>query len=420
VKPKYGEPFPVENSYAPLIEEGRVIALQLILRDISERKRMEEELLKARKLESVGILAAGIAHDFNNILAGIFGNLQLAQLKLADDSPAQQYIVRAGGAMERATLLTKQLLTFAKGGDPILESVGIKEAIEQIVSFNLSGSNVKAHLDLPEGLWPLKADRGQFGQVIANLVINAVQAMPKGGWLSIAGENIGRLEDGAIPGFKAEGPFVKLTVRDEGCGIAAEHLGQVFDPYFTTKQGGTGLGLATIYSIVRRHHGHIGIASTLNMGTTFTLHLPAELSGESGETSGAEGAGEGGSVGGRVLIMDDEEMLRDVLGAMLEALGYTPDFAGDGKEAVAKYCAAKAGGRPYALVVMDLTIPGGMGGGEAVGKILESDPAAKVIVASGYSHDPILAHFEQHGFCGRLVKPFSLAALKAELQRVLK
>jgi len=420
LKPKTGEPFPVENSYAPIVEDGRVVALLLVLRDVRRRKRMEEELFRANKLESVGILAGGIAHDFNNIMTGIFGNLQLAKFKLAEDHPAHNYISRAWEAMERATDLTKQLLTFAKGGEPILEAVGVKEVIEKIVAFNLSGSNVKAHLHLPEGLWPLKADRGQFSQVIANLAINAVQAMPDGGRLSISGENIGNLNPGDIPGFDAKGPYVRLTIKDEGIGIAEKHLNRIFDPYFTTKLSGHGLGLATVYSIVKKHNGHIGIASTLGEGTTFTIHLPANPSPQKNGAVPAREFEEESLAGGRVLIMDDESMVREVAGAMFDVLGYACDFAQDGAEAVNKFREAQKAGAPYGLVVMDLTIPGGMGGKEAVRKVLEIDPAAKVIAASGYSNDPALAHFERYGFRGRLQKPFNLETLKAELRRITK
>jgi PAS domain S-box-containing protein len=415
MKHKNGEHLPVENSYAPLVEDGQVVALQLVLRDVGERKRMEAELFKASKLESVGILAGGIAHDFNNIMTGIFGNLQLAKLKLEEEHQAHPYIARAWEAMERATHLTQQLLTFAKGGEPVLEAVAVSEAIEKIVSFNLSGSNVKAHLHLPKDLRPLKADRGQFGQVIANLVINARQAMPEGGGLYIAGENVERLDSAEIPGFEKEGPFVRLTIKDGGSGIAKEHLNRVFDPYFTTKQTGSGLGLATVYSIVKKHGGHIGIASAPGEGTTFTIHLPAHIAGQNRSFPSAGKQDERTLAGGRALIMDDEELVRDVAGAMFEVLGYTPDFARDGEEAVAKYREAQRADAPYGVVVMDLTIPGGMGGKEAVQEVLRLDPAARVIVASGYANDPIMAHFEQYGFRGRLVKPYKIAALEAAI-----
>lgn len=417
---KNGDILDVENSYAPLLKDGRVASLLLILRDISERKRAEKELATAHRLESVGILAGGIAHDFNNIMTGIFGNLQLAKLKLAGDHPAHKYIVRAWEATERATHLTKQLLTFAKGGEPILEAVGVKEVIEKIVSFNLSGSSVKASLNFPEELWPLKADGGQFGQVIANLVINALQAMPDGGVLYIAGENVERPDPAESTGLTSSGPFVKLTVKDAGVGIAPDLLPRVFDPYFTTKQTGNGLGLATVYSIVRRHNGHVGIVSEVGRGTTVTIYLPADLSGQTRRAAAPKEPDGALPGGGRALIMDDEELVRAVMGDMFETLGYSADFAGDGREAATKYREAQAGGAPYALVVMDLTIPGGMGGKEAVKDILAINPTAKVIVASGYSNDPVMAHFERYGFRGRLVKPICLEAMQAELARVMR
>jgi PAS domain S-box-containing protein len=405
--------YPIRDS-----DSGETTGIIEFVRDITGRKKAEEELLNSRKLESVGILAGGIAHDFNNILTGVFGNIELAKLKIPREHAAYTHIEIANTALERATYLTKQLLTFAKGGDPILDSVDMRSVVQSTVSFNLSGSNVKVYFNLPDNLWQLKADRGQLSQVIANLTINAKQAMPDGGNLYIDAENIKGFYK--TPAKHFPGNFVKLIIRDEGVGISPKYVERIFDPYFSTKQTGSGLGLATVHSIITKHNGYISVDSIPDAGTIFTMFLPAEKSSHKQTVITHSALIERPqSASGHILIMDDEEIIRNVLAAMLEACGYTVDFSSDGKDAVEKYISADKSGNSFDIAIIDLTVPGGIGGKETVKKFLAIDPEAKVIVSSGYSTDFVMANYKDYGFKGRLVKPFQMEDLKKELSRVM-
>lgn len=387
--------------------------------DITGRRQMEMDLEKNRKLESVGVLAGGIAHDFNNILTGLFGNIELAKLKLQPDNAAYTYIQTAHKALERASSLTKQLLTFAKGGDPILQTLEITQVIQDSVEFTLSGSNVRTVLNLPENLWQVKADKGQVSQVIANLVINADQAMPNGGTLIIKAENLKDIDNGHLPYIS--GDFVKLSIRDHGPGISEELKGKIFDPYITTKASGSGLGLTVVHSIISKHNGHINVDSQLGFGATFVIYLPADRSPQSTNDEPSSSVSEKSpSKLKHILVMDDDEMILDLSTHMLESFGYTSETAMDGEKAVEKYVSARQSGNPFDVAIVDLTIPGGIGGREVVEKLLTIDPDAKIIVSSGYSTDPVMANYSTHGFKGRIVKPFRMADLKNELSRVLE
>jgi len=398
-------------------KDGTIAGYRGISRDITLRKQTEDELQKLQKLKSVGTLAGGIAHDFNNILTGLFGNIELAKLNIPTNHKSHTYIENAHQALQRATHLTNQLLTFAKGGDPILEAVNLQNIVKSSVNFNLSGSNIKTHFNLPENLWLITADRGQIDQVIANLTINAKHAMPDGGKLYIAAENV----------LKSLGPtydasqkaFVKLTFQDEGIGISKKHIERIFDPYFSTKQTGSGLGLATLHSIVTKHKGYIKVNSEQNIGTTFTIFLPADQSlTEPSTPQSAMNTVEPKATTTRILIMDDEKMVRDISTAMLTSCGYSVDTATDGKDALQKYINAVENDTPFNIVIMDLTIPGGMGGKETVNRLLAIDPEAKVIVSSGYSTDPIMANYKEYGFKGRITKPFQIKDLKKAIFQV--
>ncbi|MFK5926699.1 MAG: ATP-binding protein, partial [Desulfuromusa sp.] len=414
---KDGYEYQISTGSAPLCGTQGVIRGQVIVfRDETERLKTEEELFKAKKLESVGLLAGGIAHDFNNILAGLFGNIELAKRKIPEDHPAYSYMQVAHQALERATNLTKQLLTFAKGGEPLLEAVSAEQVIGAVVQFNLSGSKIKAAFDLPDDLWSVKADKGQFGQVFANLTINAKHAMPMGGVLHISAENISLPLD--VASSRLSGNYVKLIVRDEGIGMGAAILDKIFDPYFSTKQTGSGLGLATVRSIIEKHNGQISVASEPGKGTTFTLFLPAGNASQDSADSVSSTIECSTEVAGRILVIDDEEVVRKVLVEMLGISGYTVDTADEGAMGKDKYLAEKNSGNPYDLVIMDLTIPGGMGGKEAAEEILKNDPSARIIASSGYSTDPIMARYQDYGFKGRILKPFRLAELQAEISRV--
>lgn len=396
-------------------DEGMVIAGLLFLIDTTERRAMEEERRKMQRLESIGTLAGGIAHDFNNILMGIFGGIELAKLTLPPDHESYRYIETAHQSLDRATHLTNQLLTFAKGGEPMLEAVRLPSLLRESVHFNLTGSNIKAHFDVAPDLLPIHADKGQISHVLANLIINAKQAMPNGGNLFIAAENVvGGPEHSAIT---QRSDWVRLTIRDEGIGMTEKVREKIFDPYFTTKQSGSGLGLAIVHSIITKHKARIQVDSTPDVGTTFTLYLPADkntyFASESWNSSDDVPYKRG-----RVLIMDDEGMIRDIASEMLTMLGFEADEAISGEEALEKYAVAVKAGQPYVCVIMDLTIPGGMGGKEAIAALLSRFPDAVAVVASGYSNDPVMADYAAYGFKGRLIKPFQIKQLRQEMLRI--
>ena len=382
--------------------------------EINDREKMEHELLKAQKLESLGTLAGGIAHDFNNLLASIMGNISLAMLDLNRDNGVYRLLEGAEKASLRAQDLTRQLLTFSKGGAPVKKTVAIGELIREVAGFTLPGSRVNYDFSLPDDLWFVDVDEGQVSQVIHNLVINADHAMPKGGTISISCENVVVADPPKLP--LRQGSYVQVSVQDHGVGIAQAHLSKIFDPYFTTKQKGSGLGLATSYSIIRQHGGNIFAESELGKGTTFTLYLPASISGKA-----KKGANElklfTGT--GRILLMDDEEDVRRTTGDVLKRLGYTVEFAEDGATAVELYQKMRLAGTPFDAVIMDLTIPGGMGGKETLTKLLEVDPDVKAIVSSGYSNDPIMADYRTYGFRGVVTKPYRIKDLAETLHTVL-
>jgi signal transduction histidine kinase/ActR/RegA family two-component response regulator len=396
--------------------DGSVAGTVFVFRDVTERERLEQELARSSKLESLGVLAGGIAHDFNNILTAIMGNLALALLDAGEVVKVEQCLREAERATMRARDLTQQLLTFSKGGDPVRGSVLLPEILQEVAQFALHGSRSRCEFDLPSDLWPADADRGQVGQVVQNLVINASQAMPEGGIVRISAAN--RTVTGGGHPVLAGGPYVRITVADSGTGIRPEHLPKIFDPYFTTKQEGSGLGLATVYSIVKKHKGHIEVESELGRGTTFHIWLPA-LHGRPPETRpGRPGALP--SLKGRVLLMDDEKIIRQMTNHLLKRLGLEVELANDGAEAVQKFIDARSAGRSFDLLVMDLTVPGGMGGREALEEIRRHDPAIRAIVSSGYASDPIMANFRQHGFQGVVAKPYRIEDFIRVVHEVLE
>lgn len=409
---KDGTTFPVISHSSPVESEGKVVGIRGFIADISERKEREEEQLRLKKLESVGVLAGGIAHDFNNLLAGLFGNIEMAKRSLPGDHKAWRYLNLAGQSMDNATKLTRQLLTFAKGGEPIKEVISIDGLLRDAAQFSLRGSNVKLETQFTPGLYPVNADRGQLNQVISNLVINARQAMPEGGILRLSAENFG---EGAHRG-------VRISVQDQGTGIAHKYLDRIFDPYFTTKQEGSGLGLASCYSIIRKHDGRIMVESELDRGTTFTIELPAVFSDDSAvspssQTAGRSADSEMRSL--RILLMDDEKMIRDICGEMLQEMEHQVAYAADGEEALEKYRHALKSDRPYDVLISDLTIPGGMGGLELAQDVLQLHPQAKIIVSSGYANDPVMANYQHYGFHGRVTKPFHFIELQKVIEQVL-
>lgn len=403
----------VADSGAPIFDRAsRVIGAVVVFRDITEQHRLEQELYKAHKLESLGVLAGGIAHDFNNLLTAIIGNLSMARLD-AEAAVARQ-LEAAEKAALRAQGLTQQLLTFAKGGAPIKIVASVADLVREAAEFSLHGAKARCSITSPPDLWVAEVDAAQITQVINNLILNAEQAMPAGGTIAITLANR-HLDNGlAVP----PGCYVEIRVADQGHGIAVEHLERIFDPYFSTKQTGSGLGLASCYSIIKRHGGHIAVESRPGEGAVFTIYLPArpdEVLAESAAVAGQPLSGQG-----RVLVLDDEEMVRDLAQAVLERLGYEADGAEEGGQALAMYQAAQAAGRPYDVVIMDLTIPGGMGGQEAVKELLRLDPQARAIVSSGYAQDPVMANYRDYGFAAVLAKPYSVEALSRVLHDLLQ
>ncbi len=398
-------------------EQGNVAGSLVQLRDITERKKMEEELLNVRKLESIGLLAGGIAHDFNNILAGIMMNAQLARMK---PSKTDKYLAGIEEAAAKAVELTQQLLTFSKGGAPVLKTASIRQLIEESAGFVLRGSNVKCDFNFPDGLWSVEVDKGQMNQVISNLVINGAQSMPDGGVIAIRGENVTIPSESERIGMPlAKGRYVKISFEDHGIGIPRHYLTKIFDPYFTTKQYGSGLGLTTTFSIVTKHNGYVTAESELGRGSIFHVYLPASQ--KSAPPAPAQSDSDELSVGqAKILIMDDEQVVRDLAAELLTAVGCQVQTAPDGKEALELYCKSLCNGGRFDVVIMDLTVPGGMGGKETMKKLLEIDKDVRAIVSSGYSHDPIMADFKKHGFVGVVAKPYKAPQLVAELRRVLR
>ncbi len=390
--------------------KSEISGMVFVFRDITERKRMFDELLKTKKLESLGVLAGGIAHDFNNILTAVIGNLSLAKMKLDSDKEAFKWIDLSEKSSMRARDLTQQLLTFSKGGAPIKKNAPIDKLIEDTTAFILSGSNVNCKLHFAENLPHVNMDQGQISQVIQNLIINAQNAMPNGGTIEI--DVVPELLSKSSKLPLKEGSYIKISIKDEGAGIPEEHIDKVFDPFYTTNKSGSGLGLSTAYSIIKNHNGSISVESVVRQGTTFTIYLPAAPVTRKSKKAEDTGIVHGK---GRILVMDDEELVLDTAAALFDFIGFDVVKAENGEEAIRIY-REEMNKAPFAAVIMDLTIPGGMGGKEAVKDILKYDPDAVVIVSSGYSSDPVMAEFEQYGFKGRIKKPYNLEELSALLK----
>lgn len=406
----------IDGCCAPIHSaESKVIGMVFVFRDVTEHERLEQEVVRSTRLESVGILAGGIAHDFNNILTGVMGNLALAQLDIEAKSEAGIRLAEAEKATLRARDLTQQLLTFAKGGEPVRAAVRLDAIVRETATFALHGSSVKPIFHLAPDLWRADADKGQIGRVVQNLVINAIQAMPNGGTLRLTAQNetVTKINHPDFP----PGNYVQIVIADTGEGIKAADLPRIFDPYFTTKQTGSGLGLAAVYSIIKKHLGHIDVESVIGTGTTFRLWLPAMS--EAGSNTVAPMPLAGASFTGRVLFMDDEESICRMASLMLQRLGFEVVTTIDGAEAVAKFRAARAAANPFDVIIMDLTVPGGMGGREAVMQLQGIDPHVKAIVSSGYSSDPVLANHRAHGFCGVIAKPYRLDDVVMALRTAL-
>jgi PAS domain S-box-containing protein len=403
----------IATSAAPIRDNaGKIVGAVLVFRDVTEKQKADAQMLTESKLESVGLLAGGIAHDFNNLLTAIIGNLALARMPGSSRVEISQTLADAEKAALGAKDLTQQLLTFAKGGAPIKKPTRLHGLIREACQFALHGSNVQCDYSLASDAWTVEVDGGQIRQILNNLVINARQAMPQGGKMEVRMENAD-LSANSMPPLPA-GKYVKISIHDHGPGIRSEHLPRIFEPYFTTKKAGTGLGLATVYSVVRKHDGQIKVVSEPGKGTTFELYLPASQ--KPVLPVPTEPKPENFSGRGRVLVVDDEAPIRKFLSLMLQKFGYEAETANDGGEAIERYTTAQSGGTPFDAIIMDLTIPNGMGGCEATRRLRELDPKVKAIASSGYSFDPVMANYRDYGFCGVIPKPYR----PEDLNRILK
>jgi PAS domain S-box-containing protein len=388
--------------------------------DITDHKQLEEEKERTEKLEAVGRLAGGIAHDFNNILTAILGNISLASMEAAPGSELSVSLEQAEKASIRAKDLTVQLLTFSKGGAPVKKLGPLTELLRDTADFVLRGSNVKCNFSIPADLWHAEIDAGQVSQVVRNLVVNAQQAMPKGGTIEISAENLALTEkQSSGRGLPLRpGNYVMISVTDHGTGIPKDHLKKIFEPFFTTRPKSSGMGLATSFSIVRQHGGHLSVESKASSGSTFYVYLPTSVESAAAKQDKIEAAIRTGKA--RILVMDDEKTVREIAGRMLKHIGYGDvEFATDGVEAIKLYKAAMESGNPFGMAILDLTIPGGMGGEITIRNLLKIDPAVKAIVSSGYVDDPVMAQYGEYGFSGVVAKPYTIAELRKAVEDVI-
>lgn len=409
-----GDRINVAESCSPILDpQGGHVGVVLVFRNISEELRTEKELLRMQKLESLGVLAGGIAHDFNNILAAILGNINLALLDKGLVESTRTLMQDAENATVRARRLTQQLLTFAKGGEPVKETASLKKVITDSADFVLHGDSVACEYAIADDLWLTAVDTGQISQVVHNMVLNASQAMPEGGTIRITAENVYREQEQSLS--LAHEQYVKVVIQDSGTGIPAAYVDTIFDPYFTTKNEGNGLGLAIAQSIITKHEGLIEVTSVPGQGTTFSIYLPASAD-DRPVHKAVDAPGHQPSAL-RILLMDDDPLVRSMIESMLHHLGHEVVVTGGSDEAVSVFASALLNGAPFDLVILDLTIPGGIGGRETAQRLLRLAPDSKLIVSSGYSTDPIMSEYAAHGFCAALAKPFVLNDVKAAIHQ---
>ncbi len=385
--------------------------------DISERRKMKSELLRIQKFESLSTISSGIAHDFNNYLQGIYGNLSIAKTMVDNTDEIFEILSNAEEITSHAHHLTQQLLNFSPKKAQEKEPVSVLKLLENTVIFSLHGSSVLAKLKLPENLWPIEVEKGQFVQIIQNLVINAIQAMPGGGTIHVYAVNV-QLSDGDIHGIGiSPGKYVKIEIQDEGTGIADEVITNVFDPFFTTKSNGTGLGLATTYSIIKNCNGDIQVRSEENKGAVFTLFFPA-LNDVRKKTDIIDISTE--NVTARILVMDDEAYICQFVALSLEEVGVDVETAANGGEAINLYKNAIDCGRPFDVVILDLVIKGGMGGGEVIKELQKLNPDIKAVISSGYTNTPLISNYKNYGFKALITKPYNINELLNRIQKLVK
>lgn len=390
-------------------KNDKILGVLTIIRDITNQKQIEDELQRANKLESLGLLAGGIAHDFNNLLVGAVGNLTATRLKLTDNTDAVSLLQKTENILLKASRLTHQLLTFSKGGVPIRKKISLKIIIEDTLGFSLSGTSIETAISIEPNLSIVEGDAGQLEQVFNNIVINAVQAMNGKGRITVSAKNI-ELSDSNNPTNLPDGHYVCLEFNDNGPGIPTEIINKIFDPFFTTKETGNGLGLAIVYSIVAKHGGTIIVDSEADKGTTFRIYLPADPSVTEDVTNQFRTTDRIGGERPRILLMDDDQTIREVFEVVLNEFNFECLFASNGEEALAIYKRCMTA-RPIHVVILDLTIVGGMGGKETIKELLALDPDVKAIVCSGYSNDTIMANYLEYGFKAVLAKPYNFEEL---------
>lgn len=409
-----GELCPVEINAHIVEMDGEQVVFS-IARDISERKQIEEEIQKSQRLESIGVLAGGIAHDFNNLLSIILGNAQLLRTKSTDTETIAKYIQNIEQGATQASHLTQQLLTFARGGEPIKSKTRLEDLIRESVQLALSGLEKTAEFQMAENLWPAEIDKGQIRQVLHNLVLNADQAMPGNGEIVVSSQNVTASEVNALRALESH-YFVEIRIQDFGEGIPETEIEKIFDPYYTTKESGSGLGLTVAYSIVRKHQGLLTVESKVGQGTTVHIYLPAmptEAVRQAAKRQSFE------NCRGKLLVMDDEDLVLDMIRDLLTDIGFEVACVKEGEQLLQAYKAAQHDGTPFDAVIMDLTISKGMGGKATIERLRQLDPQVKALVSSGYSNDTIMANYASYGFDGVVAKPFTLDELCEALTQLL-
>jgi len=416
--------FPVLLNSYPICIGDRVSGVRGFALDITERKQRREALLRMANLESIGTLVGGIAHDFNNLLSVVLGNLEIAQLSVDPQTPPAEALALAREGCLKAADLTRQFITFSKGGDPVMKAVDLGSLVLETVPLLLSGSNVKCNPLIAEDLWLADLDERQIGQVINNLVQNAVEAMPQGGTVQVRVVNVNVSESAPpVPGLFA-GRYIKLEIVDRGTGISEEHKTRVFDPYFSTKtlgtQKGMGLGLSTALSIVEKHGGVLHLRSKIDAGTKASVFLRASQEQIVAETCPVDTAREDALplTRKKILVMDDEPLLRKLAAKMLHMLGHEAETAEDSQAAVEAYRQSLESSQPFDMVMLDLTVKGGPGGRETIKELLQLNPDVKAMVFSGFADNPVMANYKDYGFCAVLAKPFLKVSLEDALSEV--
>ncbi len=394
-------------------QNGKITGVVVVFRDITEKWRMEEEIERTQRLEFIGNLAGGMAHDFNNILSVVLANIQLVKIIQNKGGDTEKYLNGMEDAVKRASSLTKQLLTFAKGGAPIKKPTLLAELLMESIELGIKGTNLNCSFSIQDQLWTVEIDSAQISQVFNNLTNNAVQTIPNNGMIEVSAQNVSITSRDILP--LPLGDYIQITFKDNGPGISNEKLMKIFDPYYLFGQKESGLGLAVAYSIIKRHNGLINVQSKIGAGTCFTIYLPAV-----GRYNPVQdGIQTSGQKGKKLLLMDDEVHIIELVGEMLNHMDYRVETAQNGVEALELFKQAKQTNDPFDVVIMDLTVPGGMGGREAITFLREYDPAVKAIVSSGYSNDPIMSDCKRYGFSGMVSKPYKIEELCREINRVL-